>query len=59
MRRSYRRRLWRAVARLGLYRPRYALKRHFPRLAAGAVRDMLMMVRAHRSSGAVAPADDL
>ncbi len=59
MRRSYRRILWRAVARLGLYRPRYALKRHFPRLAAGAVRDMLMMARAHRSSGAVAPFEDL
>lgn len=55
MRRYYLRILWRAVSRLRLYRSRYILKRHFPRLVAGAVRDVFMMMRAHESTDAAMP----
>ncbi|MBE0690527.1 MAG: hypothetical protein IH587_10450, partial [Anaerolineae bacterium] len=57
LRKYYWRVVWRAIKRLRLYRPRYAFKRHIPRLILGALRVALMMRRAHRFSRAPIPAD--
>lgn len=47
MRRYYFRVVWRAITRLRLYRPRYAFKRHIPRLIWGALRNAMLIGRAH------------
>lgn len=57
LRKDYWRVVWRAIKRLRLYRPRYALKPHIPRLILGALRVSLMMRQAHRFSRAPIPAD--
>lgn len=55
LRKYYWRVVWRAIKRLRLYHPRYALKRHIPRLIVGALRVAAMMRRAHDSIGALIP----
>jgi len=50
MRRYYLRVVWRAIRRLRLYRPRYALKRHTPRLIIGVLRVAALIRRAHESA---------
>lgn len=49
LRQYYFRVVWRAITRLKLYRPRYAFRRHMPRLLVGMLRNAWMISRAHRS----------
>lgn len=55
MRKYYIRVVWRAIIRLRLYRLRYALKRHMPRLIAGTLRNAILLGRAHRSTNKPVP----
>jgi radical SAM superfamily enzyme YgiQ (UPF0313 family) len=55
MRRYYFRVVWRAITRLKLYRPRYAFKRHIPRLIAGTLRNARLIARAHEATRAPIP----
>lgn len=55
MRKYYLRVVWRAIVRLRLYHPRYAFKRHIPRLIAGTLRNAILLGRADRSMGAPVP----
>ncbi|HKZ83721.1 MAG TPA: radical SAM protein [Anaerolineae bacterium] len=55
MRRYYFRVVWRAITRLRLYRPRYAFKRHIPRLIWGTLRNAILIGRAHKSLTVPAP----
>lgn len=56
LRKYYFRVVWRAIRRLRLYRPRYALKRHIPRLIVGTLRVAAMLGRAHTSVDVPVPA---
>ncbi len=55
MQKYYRRIVWRSVRRLGLYRPRTALRPHMVRLLWGAIRVNWMMGRAHKQVRAPVP----
>jgi radical SAM superfamily enzyme YgiQ (UPF0313 family) len=55
LRKYYFRAAWRAILRLRLYRPRYALKRHIPRLIVGTLRNAALLARAHEAVGVPAP----
>ena len=57
LRKYYLRVVWRAIVRLRLYRPRYVLKRHLPRLVVGALRNAVLLGRAHRSLSRPVPQD--
>ena len=57
LRKYYWRVVWRAIKRLRLYHPRYALKPHIPRLILGALRVAMMMRQAHQVSHSPIPAD--
>jgi len=57
LRACYLRVMWRAFLRLRLYRPRYALKPHMPRLLAGALRNAALLGRAHLAAQAAIPRD--
>ncbi len=49
MSKYYLRAVWRAIMRLRLYRPRYAFKRHIPRLIAGTLQVAAMLRQAHET----------
>lgn len=55
LRKYYWRVVWRAIRRLRLYHPHYALKPHIPRLILGALRVAMMMRHAHNSLHVPAP----
>ncbi|MCK6578712.1 MAG: B12-binding domain-containing radical SAM protein [Anaerolineae bacterium] len=55
LRKYYWRVVWRAIRRLRLYRPRYALKPHIFKLILGALRVALMMRRAHEKTRVPVP----
>ena len=57
LRKYYLRVVWRAIVRLHLYRPRYAFKRHMPRLIAGALRNAVLIGRAHAAVKVPVPQD--
>lgn len=58
LRKYYLRVVWRAIRRLKLYRPRYAFKRHMPRLLAGTLRNALLLARAHDGLRVPVPEDN-
>lgn len=51
----YLRVVWRAILRMKLYHPRYAFKRHLPRLLAGTLRNALLLGRGHEGLRVPAP----
>jgi radical SAM superfamily enzyme YgiQ (UPF0313 family) len=57
LRQYYLRVVWRAILRFKLYRPRYAFKRHMPRLLAGTLRNARLLARAHDSLRVPVPED--
>lgn len=57
MRKYYRRIVWRSIRRLGLFRPRAALRPHMLRLALGAVRVDFMLRGAHKWIDAPVPGE--
>lgn len=58
LRQYYLRVVWRAILRFKLYRPRYAFKRHIPRLIAGTLRNARLLARAHESLRAPVPEEN-
>ncbi|MBI5566380.1 MAG: cobalamin B12-binding domain-containing protein [Chloroflexi bacterium] len=58
MRQYYLRVVWRAILRLTVYRPRYAFKRHIPRLIAGMLRNAWLLAHAHDSLNVPVPEDN-
>ena len=57
LRKYYLRVVWRAIVRLRLYRLRYALKGHLPRLIIGTLRNAVMIGRAQTAVEAAIPQD--
>lgn len=58
LRNYYLRVLWRAIVRMKLYHPRYAFKRHMPRLLLGTLRNARLLAHSHEHLGVPAPLED-